>query len=93
MVWAEHVPFRVDAYGRGGFDTLIGGAGDDYLDGGDNGDRVVGNGGDDNLMGGVGRDRIIGGRGNDGLSHCGGAIAAPGSEAYSTAIILEMLSR
>jgi Ca2+-binding RTX toxin-like protein len=64
-------------YGAQGRDTLIGGAGDDYLDSdghwnfaregvGDN-DSLFGGAGNDTLLGGVGDDTLDGGTGNDNL--------------------------
>ena len=47
---------RLDLYGRGGNDTLIGGVGHDHLDGGSE---------DDSLSGGLGTDFFVGGGGND----------------------------
>ena len=47
---------RLDLYGRDGDDTLLGGVGRDYLDGG---------AGDDIISGGRGRDFLVGGAGDD----------------------------
>lgn len=59
-------------YGKGnsisgswGNDTVIGGRGKDYLEGGDDHDLVIGNDGNDSLQGWSGNDTLIGGRGND----------------------------
>lgn len=49
-------------------DTLVGGAGSDYLNGYDGDDKLYGNGGDDYLSGGNGLDYLYGGDGNDSLS-------------------------
>lgn len=46
-----------------GRDSIVGGAGDDFLDGGNN---------DDTIEGGLGRDDIYGGEGDDSLSDAGG---------------------
>ncbi|MEM7506972.1 MAG: glycosyl hydrolase family 28-related protein [Pseudomonadota bacterium] len=62
--------------GRGGADTLIGGAGDDrqvgedgndLIQGGDGADSQRGGNGEDTLDGGAGNDRLRGGEGNDTL--------------------------
>lgn len=55
-----------------GNDTLIGGAGGDWLFGGDGNDSLDGGSGDDWLQGRAGNDTLIGGEGNDGLSSGGG---------------------
>jgi len=83
---AQYVPFRVFVFGRAGRDTLIGGWGDDLLDGGDNADRIIGNHGDDNITGGGGRDRLIGNRGRDTLQGDGGddQISAGSGDDYIT---------
>ena len=63
-------------YGGSGNDTLIGGAGIDFLRGGDGNDSVRGGAGDDYLIGAAGNDtitgdtgddRVVGGNGNDSL--------------------------
>jgi len=56
---------RVQFYGRGGDDTLIGSAGNDVLDGGDGNDRLYGRGGADTLSGSGGDDVLRAGAGND----------------------------
>lgn len=50
-------------YGRGGVDTLIGGAGNDTIDGGADADSLIGGGGSDRLLGEGGFDTIDGGSG------------------------------
>lgn len=47
--------------------TAVGGAGDDYLEGGPGKDRLYGEWGDDTLVGFTGRDRLRGGEGKDWL--------------------------
>ena len=51
--------------------TVLGGAGDDEVYGGDGADSIEGASGDDHLIGGAGNDLLTGGPGFDGLS--GGA--------------------
>jgi len=48
-------------------DILVGGAGNDKLEGGDGNDIVTGDAGNDHLIGGAGLDMLIGGAGNDHL--------------------------
>jgi Ca2+-binding RTX toxin-like protein len=67
--WSESSPFIVD--GKGGGDTLTGGAGNDVLNGGAGGDTLRGNGGDDHLLGGDDIDTLYGDAGDDHLT--GGA--------------------
>lgn len=50
--------------------TLVGGAGFDFLDGGEGADWLLGAAGDDYLDGGTGADRLEGGAGNDTLVDC-----------------------
>ncbi|MCA9247053.1 MAG: peroxidase [Planctomycetales bacterium] len=52
-------------YGSSGSDRLVGGDGDDLIDGGDDRDRIFGRGGNDVLLGGRGNDEIDGGAGDD----------------------------
>lgn len=54
-------------YGRGGDDYLQGGSDGDRLYGGNGADRVFGGGGADHLYGGGGDDRLYGGDGGDHL--------------------------
>jgi Ca2+-binding RTX toxin-like protein len=68
--WSESSPFIVD--GKGGGDTLTGGAGNDVLNGGAGGDTLRGNGGDDHLLGGDDIDTLYGGAGEDHLTGGGG---------------------
>ena len=56
---------------KGGYDRVLGGEGDDRLDGGDDSDDLYGEEGDDILDGGGGFDRLFGGEGDDRLE--GGA--------------------
>ena len=51
--------------GGDGFDSLIGGSGNDVLSGGDDDDRVIGGDGDDVLDGGPNEDTLYGGGGTD----------------------------
>ena len=51
-----------------GDDKLIGGAGNDWLEGGAGDDLLQGGGGNDTLIGGTGIDLLDGGGGNDRLS-------------------------
>ena len=53
--------------GRSGDDTLIGGSGNDYLNGERGDDLILGNDGNDYLEGGQGNDTLLGGTGNDKL--------------------------
>ena len=50
-----------------GNDTVLGGAGDDFVNGAQNTDRVWGGAGNDWIRGGIGNDRLYGGAGNDRL--------------------------
>lgn len=54
-----------EIYGQGGKDTLIAGAGADFLDGGEGNDLLVGGVGNDTLLGRDGNDIENGGNGND----------------------------
>ena len=56
---------------KGGYDRVLGGEGDDRIDGGDGPDDLYGEEGDDILEGGGGFDRLFGGEGDDRLD--GGA--------------------
>jgi Ca2+-binding RTX toxin-like protein len=56
--------FSVASYNMERF-HIIGGAGEDWIGGGDNNDILVGNGGDDGLGGGLGNDLMRGGAGHD----------------------------
>lgn len=56
------------ANGHRGDDTLIGGAANDILRGGDGIDRVYGNSGNDSLAGDSGRDYFFGGIGHDSIN-------------------------
>ena len=56
---------RLIVYAGLGNDTLKGGAGSDYLDGGSGNDALEGNAGDDLLIGGTGNDTVKGGSGED----------------------------
>jgi Ca2+-binding RTX toxin-like protein len=51
-----------------GDDVLIGGDGEDQINGGNGNDTVVGGAGDDALVGGNGNDLLFGGEGNDRLN-------------------------
>lgn len=50
-------------------ECLIGGAGDDWIQGADNDNLLIGNGGNDTLIGFGGNDTLIGGLGADLLGH------------------------
>ena len=52
-------------YGQNGNDTLVGGIGDDDLEGGGDNDTIRGNDGGDGLYGGSGADSATGGDGSD----------------------------
>src|SRR5262245_26210372 len=52
-------------YGKGGDDTLIGGACNDYINGGAGNDLLYGGAGNDNLFGSTGIDKLWGQNGND----------------------------
>ncbi|MEO1251982.1 MAG: cadherin domain-containing protein [Pseudomonadota bacterium] len=58
---------RVQQYGNGGNDTLIGGENRDTLRGGDGDDVIDGGGGNDTIRGDAGADELRGGAGNDRL--------------------------
>ena len=58
----------LDAGGFSGPTTLVGGAGNDLLIGGDGRDRLNGKSGHDTLLGGDGNDRLYGGAGRDVLA-------------------------
>jgi hypothetical protein len=60
-------------FGDAGNDAVVGGSGDDYLDGGDGIDSLVGGAGNDILIGGAGIDTLSGDAGRD-LLVGGGAI-------------------
>lgn len=63
--------------------ALFGGAGNDYLVGGDAGDILVGGAGNDVISGGRGDDVIVGGAGQDFLfSHFGDDLAVAGSLSF-----------
>ncbi len=58
----------VTLIGGGGDDLLQGGSRSDSLDGGDGSDTLLGNDGHDSLSGGLGNDLLLGGTGNDRLT-------------------------
>jgi Ca2+-binding RTX toxin-like protein len=58
---------RLEAFGQGGNDTLIGDAGNDHLHGGAGNDTLMGYGGNDYLEGRKDYDRLFGMSGNDTL--------------------------
>ncbi|SEA73047.1 cadherin domain-containing protein [Rubrimonas cliftonensis] len=58
--------------GGGGNDTLEGLGGDDTIEGRGGADRLVGDGGDDSITGGNSQDTILGGDGRDTISGGGG---------------------
>lgn len=64
---------RLNAYGQGGNDQLIGGFGLDLLDGGPGHDAFWGREGGDQLFGGQGDDQLIAGNGNDWIDGGDGA--------------------
>jgi VCBS repeat-containing protein len=61
----HHAALGLSEAGRGGDDTLIGGAGDDTLYGQGGNDTLYGDAGDDVLVGGKGNDTLYGGAGDD----------------------------
>ncbi|MEM8912072.1 MAG: dockerin type I domain-containing protein, partial [Planctomycetota bacterium] len=68
--YVSHVDTEDDAasdviFGRDGTDEIVGGAGDDFLDGGSGRDAILGRGGDDTIEGGLGDDDIDATEGND----------------------------
>lgn len=65
---ASAVNERVLHFGKGGNDTLIGGAGNDFQRGGDGDDSIFGGAGNDNLFGDAGADALSGGDGDDRLN-------------------------
>jgi Ca2+-binding RTX toxin-like protein len=58
--------------GRGGNDSLYGGADQDLIDGGNGNDFLFGNRGNDTLIGGNGNDYLFGGQGDDELTGSSG---------------------
>ncbi|WP_425618134.1 beta strand repeat-containing protein [Anatilimnocola sp. NA78] len=52
-------------YGDSGIDSIVGGVGDDYLDGGEGGGSISGGAGNDVLIGGSGSDTLSGDGGRD----------------------------
>lgn len=66
--------------GFDGADTLIGGAGGDFLTAGGGADSVAGNAGDDLVSGGAGADTLFGGTGNDILQGEAGDDALSGGD-------------
>ena len=65
---------------KGGYDRVLGGEGDDRLDGGDGSDDLYGEEGDDILEGGQGFDRLFGGEGDDRLDGGAGEDVLVGGE-------------
>ena len=61
----HHAALGLSEAGRGGDDTLSGGAGDDTLYGQGGTDTLYGDAGDDVLVGGKGNDTLYGGAGDD----------------------------
>ncbi len=57
--------YRLEIYGDGGADTLIGSDYDDFIAGGGGNDTIYGGDGDDMIDGGAKDDLIFGGGGND----------------------------
>jgi hypothetical protein len=64
-ITTSSVRFPIEFFGGAGNDYLAGGNSDDILDGGDGADRILGGNGNDILLGGSGADRLYGGNGND----------------------------
>ena len=54
------LPPKMEIYGRGGDDRIVGGELGDFIHGGNGDDTIVGGSGDDTLLGGAGDDRIEG---------------------------------
>ena len=72
--------FRLWALVDAGRDTVFGGAGDDFVNGAQDGDRVRGGPGKDWLRTGIGNDVLWGGTGNDRLVALDGADDLHGGE-------------
>ncbi len=68
---SDTVTVSVDVFAGAGDDTVTGGSGDDYLDGGVGNDTVTGGSGNDYLEGGLGDDSLLGGEGNDTVTSMG----------------------
>jgi Ca2+-binding RTX toxin-like protein len=64
-ITTSSVRFPIEFYGGAGNDYLAGGNSDDILDGGEGNDRLLGGNGNDILLGGGGADRLYGGNGDD----------------------------
>ena len=62
--------------------TLVGGEGNDYLNGRLGDDTIIGNGGNDRLIGGEGADEMYGGSGNDVLYADGDDTVIDGGDGY-----------
>ncbi|MGA2582986.1 MAG: hypothetical protein ABSG31_06890 [Tepidisphaeraceae bacterium] len=79
-------------FGWGGADTISGGAGNDFIDGGINADSIAGNAGNDFLAGGAGSDTIGGAGGNDtvvaGLGGSSSVMGGLGTNLYITNQVL-----
>ena len=77
-----------DPVGLGGADTLIGGSGDDLIEGGTGADQLIGGAGNDVLVGGPGADQLFGGAGTDTASY--GNAASSVSVVWRAGPTLEM---
>ncbi len=68
VIWIDHDDANTFAAAPGERNLVIGLAGDDALDGGDERDRLIGGTGNDALVGGPEADVLVGGDGNDTLT-------------------------
>ncbi|MGH1454785.1 MAG: Ig-like domain-containing protein [Paracoccaceae bacterium] len=73
-------------YGEDDDDTLLGGTGNDLIDGGLDDDSIEGGEGDDTLLGGDGNDTVLGGLGNDSIDGGRNADLLDGGEGDDTLI-------
>ena len=78
--------------GAAGLDTLDGGNGNDFLEGGDDDDTLYGRNGDDTLSGGAGNDSLTAENGNDTLDGGVGTDSLSGGDGNDTCTTGEALS-
>ena len=83
---SDEAAVGITLQGRGGRDTLEGGAGDDTLGGGGGRDTLDGGAGDDLLKGGKGADTLAGGAGDDILKGGGGRDTLEGGAGDDTLV-------